>query len=233
MPSSSALGALFDWDGVVIDSAQQHERSWQLLARETGRSLPEYFFKRSFGMKNEAILPGILGWTEDPAEIRTFSLRKEELYREILKEDGIEPLPGVRAFLETLKAAGVPCAIGSSTHRLNIDTCLERFGFTGFFTGIISAENVGKGKPDPDVFLKAAQLLGVPPERCVVFEDAPVGIEAGLRGGMKVVGVSGTHPDETLAGAHRIVKRLDTLTIDDLKSLWTQPAPPVSRDGGK
>ena len=220
MSTLPAMGALFDWDGVVIDSAKQHERSWEMLAGEIGRPLPENFFKRSFGMKNEAIIPDIFGWTRDPGEISAHSLRKEELYREILTTDGIEPLPGVGVFLELLQDTGIPCVIGSSSHRLNIELCLERFGFTGYFAGIISSEDVDKGKPDPTVFLKAAELVGLPPAQCIVFEDAPVGIEAGLRGGMRVVGVATTHPAETLTGAHRIVKRLDELTLNDLYALW-------------
>ena len=219
--SLPAFGALFDWDGVVIDSARQHELSWVQLSDEIGLPLPENFFKRGFGMKNEVIIPEIYGWTGDPDAIRTYSLRKEELYREILKADGIEPLPGVRVFLERLQDAGIPCVVGSSSHRLNIEICLKLFGFTGFFKGIISSEDVDQGKPHPDVFLKAAKLAGMPPEQCIVFEDAPVGIEAGLKGGMRVVGVATTHPAETLTGAHRVVKRLDELNIQDLKALWS------------
>ncbi len=215
------LGALFDWDGVVIDSARQHELSWVQLADEINLPLPENFFKRGFGMKNEVIIPEIYGWTRNPDEIRTYSLRKEELYREILKADGIEPLPGVATFLKMLRDAGIPCVVGSSSHRLNIEICLDLFGFTHFFQGIVSSENVDQGKPHPDVFLKAAKLAGMPPEKCIVFEDAPVGIEAGLKGGMKVVGVATTHPAATLTGAHRVVKRLDELTIHDLKALWS------------
>jgi HAD superfamily hydrolase (TIGR01509 family) len=220
MPSTPALGALFDWDGVVIDSARQHELSWQQLSAEIALPLPDNFFKRGFGMKNEAIIPDLYQWTRDPERIQAYSLRKEELYREILKADGIEPLPGVGAFLKTLNDAGIPCVVGSSSHRLNIEICLELFGFSGYFQGIVSSEDVDKGKPDPDVFLKAARRAGMPPERCVVFEDAPVGIEAGLRGGMKVVGVATTHGAETLRGAHRVVKRLDELTVKDLEALW-------------
>jgi len=220
-PSDAPLfGALFDWDGVVLDSSSQHERSWDLLAAEEQRALPEGHFKRSFGMKNEAIIPEILGWSRDAAEIRRLSLRKEELYRAIINAEGIEPLPGVRTWLERLQTAGIPCAIGSSTHRLNIDTCLAAFGFKGFFTGIVTAEDVTRGKPEPDVFLKAAEKTGVDPARCVVFEDAPVGIRAGLAGGMKVIGVAGTHPESTLEGAHRIVRRLDELTVADVAALW-------------
>jgi beta-phosphoglucomutase family hydrolase len=219
MAETTALGALFDWDGVVIDSSRQHERSWHMLSAENGLPLVEGFFKLSFGMKNEAIIPNILRWTESPEEIRGHSLRKEELYRELIRDEGIQPLPGVRVFLERLRDAGIPCAIASSSHRINIELCLEMFGFADFFRSIVSAENVGRGKPDPEVFLKAAETLGLPPERCVVFEDAPVGIQAALAGGMKVVGVAGTHPPETLAGAHRIVKQLDALTPADLRAL--------------
>lgn len=224
MSSTSAFtppfAALFDWDGVVLDSSAQHERSWEQLSAETGFALPEGHFKRSFGMKNEAIIPEILGWTRDAGEIRRLSLRKEELYREIIRAEGIDPLPGVRTWLERLRDAGIPCVIGSSTHRVNIDTCLDLFGFASFFTGIVTAEDVTRGKPEPDVFLKAAEKAGMPASRCVVFEDAPVGIQAGLAGGMKVVGVAGTHPESTLAGAHRVVRRLDELTVDEVAGLF-------------
>lgn len=219
------LGAIFDWDGVVIDSSRHHEESWNRLARESGRVLPEGHFLKGFGMKNEAIIPGILGWTRDEAEIRRLSLRKETLYREIIREWGLEPLPGVRVFLESLAAAGIPRIIGSSTHRLNITTSLELLGLAGFFSEhspcdlLISAEDVSHGKPDPEVFLKAAARIGVPPSRCVVFEDAPMGVEAALAGGMKAIGVAGTHGTSVLAKAHRVVNRLDELDPASLEAL--------------
>src|SRR5690606_28442149 len=112
-PAPAPFAALFDWDGVVLDSSRHHELSWERLAAETGLPLPAGYFKRSFGMKNEAILPEILNWAHDGDSIRRFSLRKEELYREIIRTDGIDPLPGVRVWLERLRDAGIPCAIGS------------------------------------------------------------------------------------------------------------------------
>jgi HAD superfamily hydrolase (TIGR01509 family) len=129
-------------------------------------------------------------------------------------------LPGVLVFLERLKAAGVPNCIGSSTHRENITTTLGVLGFEGLFGGMVTSEDVNQGKPHPDVFLKAAAKTGVMPARCVVFEDAFAGIDAGHAGGMKVVGVATTHPAEALAGkVHRVVERLDELTVADLRGL--------------
>lgn len=213
------LGAIFDWDGVIIDSSRHHEESWERLAREAGRSLPAGHFLKGFGMKNEAIIPGILDWTRDPAEISRLSLRKEELYRDIIRERGISPLPGAREFIERLAAAGVPMAIGSSTHRLNIETSLEILGLRGRMRALVTAEDVRHGKPDPEVFLKAAAALGKPPSACVVFEDAPVGIEAALAGGMAVVGVATTHGAGGLARADAVVSRLDELDVARLEAL--------------
>jgi beta-phosphoglucomutase family hydrolase len=214
------LGAIFDWDGVVIDSSTQHEESWERLANEGGLALPPDHFKKGFGMKNQFIIPNLLKWTDDPSEVNRYSLRKEELYREIVIERGISALPGVSEWLQALKDRDVPCAVGSSTHRLNIETILDVLGFRSFFSAIVTAEDVSHGKPDPEVFLKAAQKIGVSPERCVVFEDAFVGIEAAHRGGMKVVGVATTNPIETLHLADLAVHRLDELTVDQIAVLF-------------
>jgi beta-phosphoglucomutase family hydrolase len=212
----AAWGAIFDWDGVIIDSSRQHEESWDRLAREIGKPLPEGHFKAGFGRKNEFIIPHILGWEQDPAEVRRLSLRKEELYREIVLEKGLEPLPGVRTWLDRLAAAGIPCAIGSSTHRKNIEVSLDVLGLRGFFREIVSAEDVSHGKPDPEVFLKAAAKIGMAPDRCVVFEDAHVGIEAAHRAGMRVIAVATTNPLHDLAKADKAVTRLDELEVGNI-----------------
>ena len=131
----------------------------------------------------------MLNWSNRPEEIRELSLRKEELYREILVEWGIRALPGVAEWLAELSKRRIRCAIGSSTHRLNIDTSLSVLGLEDCFAAIVTAKDVSRGKPDPEVFLTAARRIGVDPSRCVVFEDAFAGIEAAHRGGMKLVAV--------------------------------------------
>lgn len=217
-------GAIFDWDGVIIDSSRHHEQAWERLAQEEGRTLPPGFFLRSFGMRNERVIRELLGWTDDPAVLQALSDRKEEHYRAIIRAEGIRPLPGVCPFLERLHQARVPCAVASSTPRRNIDCVIEQLGLPGSFQAIVAAEDVRHGKPHPEVFLRAAEALQLPPTRCAVFEDAHVGIQAALAAGMKVIGVATTHPAASLQEAHRIVHRLDELDIGEL-GRWVQTDP--------
>ena len=216
------VGAIFDWDGVIINSAAHHEVSWERLAKECGKTLPEGHFKRGFGMKNEVIIPELLQWSTVPTEVRILSLRKEALYREIVREKGIEPLPGVKEFLQALKDHGVPCVIGSSTHRENVTTTLEVLGLEDFFADIVTAEDVKRGKPDPEVFLTAATRIEVAPVDAIVFEDALVGIAAAKAAGMRVVAVATTEPKDKLAHADWVVDRLDELSVSQL---WDPSSP--------
>lgn len=212
--STSAWAALFDWDGVIIDSAKAHERSWEQLAEETGLPLPSDHFLRGFGKRNEVIFPEILQWSQDPVQIKIWSLRKEALYRDVVEAKSVEVLEGVRTYLQSLLDAGIPAVIGTSTQRENVELIFEIMDLRKFFCGIVSAEDVSYGKPDPEVFLKAADLAGLPPGQCVVFEDAPYGIEAAIAGGMHSVGVLTTHEKIGLPGADRWVNRLDELPME-------------------
>ncbi len=217
--SLAPFGAIFDWDGVIIDSGELHARSWQLLAAELGKTIKPDSFIRGFGMKSARIIEKIHGWAKEPTEIARLTNRKEALYRELVAESEIAPLPGVLEWLHRLHEAGVPCAVASSTHRANIDLVLHRIGLEDSFREIISAEDVVHGKPNPEVFEKAAARLGTPAGRSVVFEDAHVGIEAAHAAGMKVVAVATTHPLEQLQAADLVVKQLDELTVDQVAAL--------------
>jgi HAD superfamily hydrolase (TIGR01509 family) len=213
------FGAIFDWDGVIIDSSRHHEESWNRLSAETGLPLFPGHFKKGFGMKNEYIIPNVLHWTNDPDLVQRYSLRKEVLYREVVLEWGIAPLPGVTEWLKELQKHQIPCVVGSSTHRENINTGLKLLGFGSFFQAIVTAEDVSHGKPDPEVFLLAAKRIGTAPAQSVVFEDALVGIEAAHRGGMKAVAIATTHPAELLSDADVVVHRLDELSVERLEKL--------------
>ena len=219
-----ALAAIFDWDGVIIDSHDAHREAWFQLAAELGKSLTAAQFKESFGMRNETIIPGLFGWAEpgDDATVRELADRKEHLYRESLRATGLDPLPGVRRLLDDLDAADIPRAIGSSTPRQNILTALELCQLEGRFHAIVAAEDVSHGKPDPEVFVRAAQSLEVAPANCIVFEDAHVGIEAATAAGMKSIAVTTTHDRASFGErANRIVDSLDEVSAADLGALTT------------
>jgi HAD superfamily hydrolase (TIGR01509 family) len=194
------------------------------LAREEGKILPEGHFLKGFGRRNVEIMRDMLHWSEDLNEIQRLSLRKEELYREVVKDWGIEPLPGVRQWLERLREGGIACGIGSSTEEKNVKLGLEILDLEMFFKTAVTAEHVKRGKPAPDVFLEVARRLGARSERCVVFEDAPAGVEAGRAAGMKVVGVTTTHPGGHLESVDREVERLDELSIQEVESWFGQSA---------
>ena len=216
--------AIFDWDGVILDSSKHHEESWQRLAKEEGKILPEGHFLRGFGRRNVEIMRDLLQWSDDLQEIQRLSLRKEELYREVVEDWGIQSLPGVRIWLERLEQAGVPCVIGSSTEQKNVRLGLRLLGLESFFQTAVTAEHVQRGKPAPDVFLQAAEKVGIDPRRCVVFEDAPSGVAAARAAGMKVVGVTTTHPGGHLEGVDREVARLDELKTSELSDWFPRSA---------
>lgn len=213
---SASWAALFDWDGVVIDSSLPHQKSWERMAQEDGLTLAPGFFEQAFGMKNETIIPELLHWATDPDEVARLAFRKESIYRDILLEEGIDALPGVEPFLQSLAEMGVPCVIASSTCRLNIEAAIDRIGLRRYFRDIVSGDDVVHGKPAPDIFLKAADRAGRAPSKCVVFEDAHVGVEAAQRAGMRVVAVTTTHPAASFKSADRVVDRLDILNADDI-----------------
>ncbi len=213
------VGFVFDWDGVLVDSSRHHEESWERLAKELGRSCNHEQFMAGFGMKNEVIISEILHWSENADEIKKISLRKEVLYREIVKEWGISPLAGVKEFIHQLDTLKAPRIIGSSTHLENIETCLEMMGMRKQFPLIVSAEDVSRGKPDPEVFLLCAQRLNLEAGQCIVFEDAVVGIQAAQAAKMKAVAITSTREASALSFADKVISNLGEI---DPQSLPTQ-----------
>ena len=187
------IGALFDWDGVVADSGAAHEASWKELAKLNGLLLPEGFFKSTFGKRNLEIIMDILRWTPDPAEAQRLSDQKEGIYRAGIAKNGLPTIRGAVAFVRALKSAGIPRAVGSSTPRENLEQALKVLGMEGDFDALVTSEDVERGKPEPDVYIKAARRLGLDPRECAVFEDSLAGIVAAARAGAKKIALSTTN----------------------------------------
>ena len=204
---------LWDVDGTLVDTAEQHFRAWTRLAAEIGKPFTRADFAATFGMRNPEILRQLFEPDADDARCAVLAERKEDLYRASVREEGTQLLPGVAALLEAFTAAGWPQAVGSSAPPGNLDLLLDITGIRRHFQAIVSGDDVRQGKPDPEVFLTGAARLGVEPRQCVVFEDAVAGVEAARAGGMKCVAVTfvGHHPADRLraAGADLIVGSLE------------------------
>jgi len=201
--------AIFDHDGVLVDSLELHQLAWAELGRRTGLAITAEFIHETFGMTNFSIFRRLLGETLTDAEISRLSDRKEECYRDVAR-GRIHLMDGVREVLDALTARGVRLAIGSSGVRANLELTVHECGLDARFAAIASLEDITRGKPDPQVFLVAAAKAGVDPSRSVVFEDAPVGIQAAKAAGMYAVGLTTTRPaiDLVTAGADEVVANL-------------------------
>ncbi|HLG99342.1 MAG TPA: HAD family phosphatase [Bryobacteraceae bacterium] len=202
---------LWDLDGTLLDSEEYHWLSWRDTMASLGRTITRPEFLSTFGLRNDEILPRWLGPGATRDEIGRVSLEKESVYRKLLREHGVTPLPGAAEWLSRLHQRGWRQAIASSAPRKNVEVVLEILGIANFFDAVVSAEDVSAGKPDPKVFLVAATRLGATPRECIVVEDAPMGVEAAHRAGMRCIGVS---RNGRLAAADLAVASLDELPED-------------------
>lgn len=181
---------LWDMDGTLVDSEEYHWLSWRDTMAAEGIPITHDQFVVTFGQRNDSILPRWLGDGATPDRIHRIGDAKEELYRKLVREGGLVPLPGAADWVQRLQGESWRQAIASSAPRANLDVVLEVTGLARCFDALVSAEDVTVGKPDPQVFLKAASRLGLPPSQCVVVEDAAAGVEAARRAGMRSIGVS-------------------------------------------
>ena len=217
MNADSPIGVIFDMDGVLVDSAAPHFRSWQLLAEEHGRTVTEAQFAETFGRQNRDIIPIFFGQVAE-AEIRTLADRKEELYRSLIRQD--PPIvKGAIRIVRSLHRAAVRLAVGSSGPRANIDLVLSAMGVMEHISAVVSGDDITRGKPDPQVFSVAADRLGLDPRRCVVIEDAPVGVCAARAAGARVIAVLLYHPADAFLEADLTVEHLADLELEQVSSL--------------
>ena len=184
---------LWDMDGTLVDTAAYHLRAWQETLADLSVAVTHEAFMRTFGRRNDAVIRDLVDPAADAAMIAAVAGEKETRYRRFVREGGLDPLPGVRDWLERLRAAGWRHAVASSAPQANIATILEVAGMAGLFDDAAGDEDVKVGKPDPQVFLVAAAKVGAAPARCVVVEDAPAGVEGGRRAGMRTIGVGSGH----------------------------------------
>ena len=207
---------LWDLDGTLVDSEEYHWRAWKETMYRAGVGLTRQDFLASFGQRNDAILGKWLGEKAAPGEIEQIGNDKEERYRELVRQEGLLPLPGAAEWVERLHREGWRQAIASSAPRSNVETVLDALRMRPWFQAAVSAEDVREGKPAPDVFLAAAAHLGAEPHGCVVVEDARAGVEAARRAGMRSIGVG---KNAQTLGADLAAETLSSLPLDTFSEI--------------
>ena len=190
MPKISAF--IFDMDGVIVDSNPLHRLAWEAFNRRYGLETTEEMHQRMYGRRNDQIVRDFYGEALSEEEVAARGFAKEALYRE-MAAGRLEAMlaPGLLEFL--VKYQDVPKAVASNAEPANVEFVLDRAGLRQYFRVIVDGHQVKHPKPFPDIYLRAADLLGMPPRECLVFEDSHSGVEAGLAAGMMVIGISTTH----------------------------------------
>jgi beta-phosphoglucomutase len=209
---AKGLAMVFDMDGVLVDSNPTHVTAWEIFNRRYGLETTDAMRENMYGRRNDEIVRDYFGDQLTPEEVFARGAAKEELYRQLIADKMEEILmPGIRSFLEFHR--GDPMAVASNAEPANVEFTLERAGLRHFFRVVVDGHQVRHPKPHPDVYLRAAQLLGIAAENCLVFEDSYSGVQAARAAGARVIGVLTTHGD--LPGAE--------LTIDNFGSESLEP----------
>lgn len=209
---------IFDMDGTLADTMPTHQLAWDKLMPELGITVDrDDFFSWSAGLTNREIFPRLLGSDITVDEINRLSDHKETLFRELYRSQ-MNPVNGAEAFLERTTAARFRRGVGTAAPPHNVDMVLDGLNLRRYFQAIVCNTDVKRGKPDPEIFLLAAQRLGSRPEDCVVFEDAPAGIEAARRAGMRCVVITSTLTREQIKALD------DTRHVVHVVNDFTDPA---------
>lgn len=210
---------IFDMNGVIIDDMPFHREAWQEFASRRGRELSdEEFDVELCGRTNQATLSYLMERPIEGKEYLQLEEEKESIYRTAFLAHR-RPLNGLEPLLLELQRNEVGLAVATSAPPDNVSYILDGLSLRGFFSVVIDASQVSHGKPDPELFVRAGEGLGVDPSCCVVVEDSLLGIEAALAAGMKVIGVTTTHPAAELQGASLVVEDLSGLSYDVLQGI--------------
>lgn len=202
MTNSGTFGLIFDIDGTMVNNTPYHRDAWFELCRRYDIPLDHVsYHQKIHARSNDQIVPALFGPQVDEAFIRRIEFEKESIYRDTYKPV-MKETPGLVDLLGALHAAGVPCAAASNSPKDNVDFVLDELNIRSFFRAVTYRDLVAVGKPNPELFLKAAEGLGLPPERCLVFEDSASGFKAARAAGMPYIAITYCGDPHELTEAH-------------------------------
>ena len=215
-----SVAALFDMDGVIVHTNPYHKKAFDIFLNKYNVVLTDDELKEHiYGRTNEEIFPYIFKGDFTSQKGKQWADEKEAMFRELYK-DHVEPVAGLLPFLKELKENKIPVAVGTSAPIENLNFVMDKLNLREWFDTLLHSADVTKGKPDPEIYLKAAERLQVPPENCIVLEDSIAGLNAGLNAGMKVVAVTTTHEPEEFEGADLIISDFEGFTVQHLWDLF-------------
>jgi beta-phosphoglucomutase family hydrolase len=210
---------IFDMDGTLVDNMEFHSRAWMALFESLGIHLEaDEFQRRTAGKTNPEILRKFTGRNLSDDEIQVLSDQKENFYRDLYSPH-LKATSGLLTFLEQAQEQHIPMGLATAAGKENIAFVLQGLKLDDFFSAIVGAEDIKKGKPDPEIFIKSANKLHVPPEGCIVFEDSLFGIEAAQRAGMRAVFITTSHQPEELGDQPAIMFSVPDFSTLDIKDL--------------
>jgi len=212
------FAVIFDMDGVIIDSNPYHKLGWKMFCSKHDIVLDEKEWEdKIFGRTGAVSLPIIMQKELTPHEIKIYCDEINSNFRK--SAENIQPLKGLKAFLDLLTKADIQFAMATSAPPENVEFVLNKTGLKNYFKFIVDDTQISKSKPDPEVFLKAADKLNTPPNKCIVFEDSLSGIQAAFSAGMKIVGVTTTHTAANLNNTDLIIDDFENLALKDIEVL--------------
>ena len=216
---SIKFGVIFDMDGVVIDNNPYHKLAWQSFAENYGVKLSEEEIREHiFGRVARDTLEYIFNRSITDEEINTYVEEKEKIYRDAYR-DHIRPLRGLLPLLTDLQKNMVPLAVATSAPPGNVEFVFNHLPLSTYFQFHLDASDIIKGKPDPEIYEKAVKKLGIPADRCLVFEDSIAGVKAAARAGTRVIGITTTHSADELEGVMDAVSDFSTMSYEKIHSL--------------
>ena len=215
----SDICVIFDMDGVIMDNNFYHEKAWRTFCKIHNIYLSdEEFHRYVFGRISNDTMNFIFKKNHTEAEIDRYVDEKENIYRQIYK-DKIKMTEGLSTFLNELKKMDVPIALATSAPTENVEFAFSYLPIRNFFKCILDASDIVKGKPDPEIYIKAIGQLGIKPERCIVFEDSISGVMSALNAGTHVIGVATTHDPEEFDGVSLVIENFKSISFNKMTSI--------------
>jgi beta-phosphoglucomutase len=220
MQTYQDLAVLWDMDGVLVDSGPLHRRAWRMFLERKGLPITDAIFTLGFGRPNDQVLPEFFGDQLSAAEIVRLSDEKDACYRELVMQEGIPIVPGVLAWMDRFGQAGIRQALATSGCRANAELIVDLVGARPYLQVMVTARDVTRGKPYPDLFLQAAALLDVSPSRCLVIEDSLHGIRAAQAAQMRCLALATTHPADQISGCGMVIEDMDAFSWEAWERLF-------------